>query len=199
MLTPTSVREGLGWLSDMANAPDCDPSTVAGQAWLSRLFSELAHVSATGEELTSTCRAMARKAGAFHPTPGQLAQALLERRIEVAKAERANEWRGQLERGPSLVAPREVGGGAQVPTGFGARNREEFYGLIVGIIERGHKGPEGGEPYVAAVLREEREQAEANTRGETYRPKRYGPSLLGGGSIGRSLGRVFSGSGARHG
>lgn len=187
MLTPASVREGIGWLSDMPNAPDCDPSTVAGQAWLSRLFSELAHVSATGEELTSTCRAMARKAGAFHPTPGQIAQALLERRIAVAKEERAHEWRGQI--GPAPIAPREVGGGAQVPQGFGQRDQSAFGRQVVNLIERGHQGPEGGEPYVAAVLREEREQEEANARGEVYRPRRYGPSLVGGGSLGRGVRR----------
>lgn len=192
MLTPASVREGIGWLSDMPNAPDVDPSSESGQAWLARLFAELAAVSATGEELTSTCRAMARKAGAFHPTPGQIAQAVLERRSELARAARETEWRAQRDSGLMSVAPREVGGGAQVASGFGQRDQEAFFKLVTGLVERGHPGPEGGEPYVAAVLREEREQEEANARGEAYRPRRYGPSLIGGGNIARSLGSAFA-------
>lgn len=109
------------------------------------------------------------------------------------------EWRAQRIAEPLRVEPREVGGGTQVPPGFGQRDQAAFYRLVVGIIERGHPGPEGGEPYVAAVLREEREQAEANARGETYRLRRYGPSLIGGGGIVGSLGKVFRGAGGRHG
>jgi hypothetical protein len=93
------------------------------------------------------------------------------------------------------TAPRELGGGALVPPGFGQRDQAAFHRLVVDIIERGHSGPEGGEPYVAAVLREEREEAEAKACGATYRKRRYGPSLVGNPDMARALSQSFRGGG----
>lgn len=178
MITPQHVRTALEWLGDLPNRPVTDLDSHAGKAWLQRLSSELSEVGATGTDLVDACRALSRAPGAFHPTPGQIAAAVVEHRVARAKDAREHEWRGQRAAAP-LVAPPQLGGGAQVPAGFAQRDQGEFFARIVDLIQRGHPGPAaGGEPYVAAVLREEAEEASARASGASWRAPRYGPSLV---------------------
>ena len=55
------------------------------------------------------------------------------------------------------------------------RDMGEVAAAVQGLVRRGHLGAQGGEGYVVAVLREERERADAEARGERYRPRTYGP------------------------
>lgn len=172
MISPNEFKTALGWLSDLPQRPDIDPRSPEGQAWMGRLLAELQSIGATGPELVAACRAMARAQGAFFPTPGQIAEAVKAARQRAAEATREHGWRA------SRIAPPQEGGHAQVPGGFASRDQVEFHEKVVALIARGHAGPDIGEPYVAAVLREEAEAAAALEQGEVYRHRRYGPSLL---------------------
>lgn len=199
MITPEHLRAALGWLGDLPHRPVTDYDSAAGKAWLQRLGAELSDVKAAGPELVEACRALARAPGAFHPTPGQIAEAVVAWRLNRAHAERETEWRQRRTEAAPFGTP-QVSSSANAPAGFARRNQAEFHARVVDLIQRGHRGPtEGGETYVAAVLREEAEEAAARASGEAWRPTRYGPSLLpkGYGRLAGAISGAFGDGGSR--
>lgn len=168
MMTPQQFAEGLGWLSEMAFAPEKDPATDQGRAWLARLTSALAEMRATGEEWVTVCR-QANARGGSHPTSGELARLIGEQRIESAREARETEYRDR--RLIDAARPNESSGWSH------GRSLTADYRAVCDLVRRGHRGPESGESYTAAVMREERERQDAEERGREYRPRVYGPSL----------------------
>lgn len=168
MMTPQQFAEGLGWLSEMAFGPDKNPATETGRAWLSRLTNALAEIRATGAEWVQVCRD-ANARGGNHPTSGELARLIGEARIERAREERETEYRDRKLIDPSR--PNESAGWSN------GRSLTADYRAVQDLVRRGHPGQSSGESYQSAVMREERERAEAEERGREYRPRVYGPSL----------------------
>lgn len=171
MISPHELNEALAWLSDLPNRPDLDPDSEAAVAWVGRLMAELQEVRATGPALIAACRAISRRAGQFYPTPGQIAEEVRTRLLEAVKAQRETEWQQhkQLIHDPDL---RNEG-----PGWSHGRFLTADYRDVQDLVRRGHAGRESGEGYMAAVLREERERADAEAAGREYVPRRYGPSL----------------------
>ena len=177
-MSQREALDALCWLSDLPNAPPAGFGTPEGRAWLGRLSESLASVKPTGPELTAACKSLSGKVGQFFPTPMQIANLVVTRRV-VAQ--------GSSPRAPEqppggidglLGCTREVGAGKFVRgtrEGFRFRDQAEFHMRVMEIQRRGCAGD------VDAVLREEREQDECEARGEQWRPQRYGPSVLAGG------------------
>jgi hypothetical protein len=146
---------------------------------------------ASGAELVAVARERARKGG-FFPTPGELVEAIRERRVENLRREREQDWRAQGERATIPVSER-LSSGAHPPDGWAAgRDQSVVCAYVQDLVERGHGGEATGEGYVKAMLREERDAAEAKARGEQYTRPRYGPSLVAGGTIGRHIRAAFT-------
>lgn len=190
-LITAEVAAALRWLSDLPFGPPLSPHEAEGRAWLERLHVSLQSIQPTGAELLDACQAIAAERGAAFPTPGQIVTVIRERRVARASAEREREGLAAARALPPPPAPAAEGG--HPPPGWTkGRSMSATHDAIVDLVRRGHRGREGGEHYVVAVLREERERAEAEARGEAWRPPRYGPNLLAhGGTIGRRVGDLL--------
>lgn len=171
MIQVQEVRAALRWLEDLPGAP----AAASAAPWLERLSAELERVSATGPALLDACQRIARRAGQWHPTPGQIAEEVQAVRMSQADARQATAWRDPAPASRQL--PGSLDAAVYPPEGWTrGRDMGEVAAAIQDLVRRGHRGADSGEGYVVAVLREERERDEARARGERYRPPVYGPS-----------------------
>lgn len=75
-------------------------------------------------------------------------------------------------------------GSVTEPAGWSSRRSlRADYQATLDLVRRGHPGKGSGESYMAAILREERERADAEERGREYRPPIYGRSLEAPGNL----------------
>lgn len=190
MLDAQLTREALGWLRDLSNPPDTSPATPAGQEWLARLNAEMTDAQASGFELVSIAREFSRRGG-FFPTPGQIVEAIRERRLKALREERERERAPEQPKveGPSASDERRLAGIVEwnttrynlhttdsVPAGWASHfpDRSSMWAAAGDLRRRGHRGVGSGEPIAAALDRECRERQECESRGEEWTPPTYG-------------------------
>lgn len=168
------ILAAMAWLFDLPQPPFPSARSPEAAAWAERLALELADVQATGVELLDACKAIARRPGQFFPSPGQVATEVKAQRLAAAERRREHEWKDRrtIDHDPTIIG--------QGPGWSNGRSLTADYDAVRDLVRRGHKGRAGGESYMAAVLREERERAEVEARGSRYQPRRYGPNLESG-------------------
>jgi hypothetical protein len=148
--------------------------------------------NASGGELVAVARDFARKGG-FFPTPGQIVEAIRERRMKALHEERQREpmmlVREERDARPVMGDERrrawnlewnatrnELAATDFVPAGWtaGFRDSGAIDAAAESLTRRGHRGMYGGESIAAALDRERTEREECESRGEEWNPPTYG-------------------------